>query len=194
MVRLDKIFTRGGDQGMTSLGDGKRIAKSDILIQAIGAVDEANAAIGVARLTTTGAADDALRRIQNDLFDLGADLSVPPPVDEKAGDGETADEKLRIVDSQISRLEQEIENFNIALKPLESFILPGGVPAAAHLHLARTITRRAERQVAALMQNQDINPLILAYLNRLSDHLFVLARHVNHRGEGDELWRPAGER
>ncbi len=193
MVRLDKIFTKSGDQGMTSLGDGKRTPKSDLLIHAIGAVDEANAAIGVARLTTSGAADAALRRIQNDLFDLGADLSVPP----SPGDGESdseSDEKLRIVESQISRLEQEIENFNISLKPLESFILPGGVPGAAHLHLARTITRRAERQIATLMQSQDINPLILVYLNRLSDHLFILARVLNHKGEGDELWRPAGYR
>ena len=189
MVRLDKIFTKGGDQGMTSLGDGKRRLKSDLLIHAIGDVDEANAAIGVARLTSTRAADAALRRIQNDLFDLGADLSVPP----SDADEET-DEKLRIVESQISRLEQEIEDFNISLKPLESFILPGGVPAAAHLHLARTITRRAERLVAELMQSQDINPLILIYLNRLSDHLFVLARVLNHKGEGDELWRPAGNR
>ncbi len=189
MVRLDKIFTRGGDQGMTSLGDGKRTHKSDLLIQAIGAVDEANAAIGVARLTTSGDADGALRRIQNDLFDLGADLSVPPsPTDDKT------DEKLRIIDSQISRLEQEIENFNAGLKPLKSFVLPGGVPGAAHLHLARTITRRAERLVAALAQSRDINPLVLAYLNRLSDHLFVLARHLNHKGDGDELWRPAGNR
>lgn len=193
MVRLDKIFTRGGDQGMTSLGDGKRTPKSDLLIHAIGAVDEANAAIGVARLTTTGDADKALRRIQNDLFDLGADLSVPPSPGNGEGDGETAD-KLRMVESQISRLEQEIENFNISLKPLESFILPGGVPAAAHLHLARTITRRAERKVAELAQNRDINPSILIYLNRLSDHLFVLARVLNHKGEGDELWRPAGSR
>ncbi len=188
MVRLDKIFTKGGDQGMTSLGDGKRIAKSDLLIQAIGAVDEANAAIGVARLATTGAADDALRRIQNDLFDLGADLSVPPP----AG-GET-DDKLRINEPQISRLEQEIEDFTQSLEPLESFILPGGTPGAAHLHLARTITRRAERLVAELAQGRDINPLILVYLNRLSDHLFQLARTLSHRGGGDEVWKPAGSR
>ena len=189
MVRLDKIFTKGGDQGMTSLGDGKRTSKSDILIHAICAVDEAYAAIGVARLTTTGDADQALGRIQNDLFDLGADLSVPP----SPTDGETG-EKLRMVESQISRLEHEIETFNASLKPLKSFILPGGTPAAAHLHLARTTTRRAERHVAELMQGQDINPSILIYLNRLSDHLFVLARVLNHQGEGDELWRPAGER
>lgn len=189
MVRLDRIYTRGGDHGMTSLGDGKRIAKSDVLIHAIGTVDEANAAIGVARLTTTGVADTALRRIQNDLFDLGADLSVP-----QSGTDEEKDEKLRIVESQVSRLEQEIDNFNITLKPLESFILPGGVPAAAHLHLARTVVRRAERLIAELMQSRSINPQILAYLNRLSDHLFVLARHLNDKGEGDELWHPAGSR
>ncbi len=192
MVRLDKIFTKGGDQGMTSLGDGSRVAKSDLLIQAIGAVDEANAAIGVARLATTGAADEALRRIQNDLFDLGADLSVPC-----APDGET-DGKLRMVDSQIARLEQEITDFTRSLEPLDSFILPGGTPGAAHLHLARTIARRAERLVAELAQDRDLNPKILVYLNRLSDHLFQLARTLNHtpnrQGGGDEAWKPAGNR
>ena len=189
MVQLTKIYTRGGDKGDTSLGDGKRVPKEDLRVEAFGTVDEANAAIGVARLHCTGrpVTDDMLSRIQNDLFDLGADLCVPggTPRDEGA---------LRIVQSQIDRLEAEIDSMNAHLAPLTSFILPGGTPASAHLHMARTIARRAERLIAALSRRDPINPLAVAYANRLSDHLFVMARHLNAKGTGDVLWVPGGNR
>jgi cob(I)alamin adenosyltransferase len=192
MVRLTRIYTRGGDKGETSLGSGARVPKHDLRVAAYGTVDEANAAIGVARGHTAAdpAAADAdamLRRIQDDLFDLGADLCVPEG-------GARKDGALRIVQSQIDRLEREIDAMNERLAPLESFILPGGKPAAAHLHLARTIVRRAERLMTELAEADAVNPLAIAYINRLSDHLFVLARVLNDHGGGDVLWRPGANR
>ena len=184
MVNLTKIYTRGGDKGQTSLGDGKRVAKHDLRVDSYGAVDEANSVIGVARLhcAEDGAADRMLMLIQNDLFDLGADLCVPE------GEG------LRMVQAQTDRLEQEIDAMNARLAPLKSFILPGGTPAAAHLHLARTVVRRAERLICALAERENVNPLAITYVNRLSDHLFVLARHVNEDGSRDVLWVPGANR
>ena len=186
MVKLDKIYTRGGDKGMTSLGNGERVPKHDLRVEAYGAVDEANAAIGLARLHTEATDLDAmLSRIQNDLFDLGADLSTPE--DEEDSRRRPA---LRVAQVQVDRLEAEIDAMNARLSPLTSFVLPGGSPAAAYLHLARTITRRAERLVTALQDAETINPAALAYINRLSDHLFVAARHANRDGAGDVLWVP----
>ena len=187
MVRLTRIYTRGGDKGETSLGDGTRVPKHALRVAAFGTVDEANSVIGIARLDTTGEADAMLARIQNDLFDLGADLCRP---EGSAGD----DKALRIVTAQVERLEREIDALNSGLKPLNSFILPGGTPAASHLHLARTVVRRAERLVAELAAAEPVNPAALSYLNRLSDHLFVLARHLNERGAKDVLWVPGGSR
>jgi len=187
MVRLTRIYTRGGDTGETSLGDGARVAKHDPRVEAFGTVDEANAAIGLARLAAPAEADAMLARIQNDLFDLGADLCTPE-------DGRRAAGALRIQASQVERLEREIDALNAELKPLDSFVLPGGTPCAAQLHLARTITRRAERLVAALASRETVNGEALKYLNRLSDHLFVLSRHVNGKGAGDVLWTPGANR
>jgi cob(I)alamin adenosyltransferase len=187
MVKLTRIYTRGGDAGETSLGDGKRVPKQSLRVEAYGTVDEANAAIGLARLHTTGDADAMLARIQNDLFDLGADLCTPE-------DGRKAEGALRILAPQVTRLEQEIDRLNDELQPLDSFVLPGGTPAAAYLHLARTIVRRAERLTAALAGAEPVNAEALKYLNRLSDHLFVLSRHVNDRGGTDVLWRPGAFR
>lgn len=190
MVKLTKIYTRGGDKGETSLGDGARVKKYDPRVSAYGTIDEANAAIGVARLHTAGDADaDAmLSRIQNDLFDLGADLCTPSTADEAQGAA------LRIVQAQVDRLEREIDAMNAHLAPLTSFVLPGGAPSAALLHVARTIVRRAERDIAALADHETINPLALHYANRLSDHLFVLSRHLNARATGDVLWVPGANR
>jgi len=187
MVRLTRIYTRGGDTGETSLGDGARVAKHDPRVEAFGTVDEANAAIGLARLSAPAEADAMLARIQNDLFDLGADLCTPE-------DGRRAAGALRIQASQVERLEREIDALNAELKPLDSFVLPGGTSCAAHLHLARTITRRAERLVAALAAGESVNGEAFKYLNRLSDHLFVLSRHVNDKGAGDVLWTPGANR
>jgi len=187
MVRLTRIYTRGGDKGETSLGDGTRVPKHALRVAAFGTVDEANSVIGIARLDTTGEADAMLARIQNDLFDLGADLCRPGG---SAGD----DKALRVVAAQVERLEREIDALNSGLKPLDSFILPGGTPAASHLHLARTVVRRAERLVAELAAAEPVNGAALSYLNRLSDHLFVLARHLNERGAKDVLWVPGGSR
>lgn len=187
MVRLTRIYTRGGDAGETSLGDGKRIPKQDTRVAAYGTVDEANAVIGLARLHAEGEVDAALSRIQNDLFDLGADLSTPE-------DGRRAQGALRIVAAQVERLEREIDGWNAKLAPLSSFVLPGGSACAAQLHLARTVVRRAEREVAALAAAETINPEALKYLNRLSDHLFVLSRHVNDDGAKDVLWQPGAHR
>lgn len=186
MVQLTRIYTRGGDKGSTSLGSGKRVKKHDLRVTAYGTVDEANAAIGVARLHTDGDIDVMLNRIQNDLFDLGADLCQPEdPKDYPP---------LRVVEAQVERLEQEIDRLNAELQPLKSFVLSGGTPAAAHLHLARTITRRAERDMTALMEHQEINPAALRYINRLSDLLFVMARYVNDKGRADVLWVPGQNR
>lgn len=191
MVRLTRIYTRGGDQGLTSLGDGSRVAKHAARPAAYGTVDEANAVIGLARLTAAadgGAAADAmLARIQNDLFDLGADLCTPEQADPKYP-------PLRVVAAQTARLETEIDALNAELAPLDSFILPGGKATAAQLHLARTVVRRAEREITALAEVEPLNPEAVRYVNRLSDHLFVLARWVNDRGAGDVLWVPGGNR
>ena len=184
MVKLTRIYTKGGDKGQTSLGDGKRVAKHDPRVAAYGTVDEANAAVGLARLHAKGKAEAMLGRIQNDLFDLGADLCRP---DDKAG-------ALRIIDSQVERLEHEIDAMNAALQPLASFVLPGGKPVAAALHLARTIVRRAEREMTALAATSSVNPAAIRYINRLSDHLFVLSRFLNERGKKDVLWRPGANR
>jgi cob(I)alamin adenosyltransferase len=186
MVQLTRIYTKGGDKGETSLGDGSRVKKHTLRVEAYGTVDEANAIIGVARLHAVGEVLEMLARIQNDLFDLGADLCVP----ETGGKSEGA---LRIVASQTERLEHEIDAMNADLKPLDSFILPGGTPLAAQLHVARTVTRRAERLVTALAEAETLNPEAVKYLNRLSDHLFVLGRVANQPG-GDILWRPGANR
>jgi cob(I)alamin adenosyltransferase len=189
MVVLNRIYTRTGDDGTTALGTGERRKKHDLRIAAYGTVDELNACLGIARLHTTGQADvDAmLARIQNDLFDLGADLCTPE-------DGRRAAGALRIVAAQVARLEGEIDAMNAALRPLDSFILPGGTAAAAYLHLARTVTRRAERLVCALAAAEPVNPEAVKYLNRLSDHLFVLGRRVNDNGAKDVLWQPGATR
>jgi cob(I)alamin adenosyltransferase len=179
MVRIDRITTRGGDRGETSLGDGSRVPKTDPRITALGTVDEANALIGLLRTKTRGqkAEDAMLGRIQNDLFDLGADLCVP---------GQGGD-RLRLTDAPVLRLEQEVEDMRAAIPPLTSFVLPGGSDGAACAHLARVVVRRAERDVLAVA---GLNPAIAIYLNRLSDHLFVLARALNDDGANDVLWAP----
>jgi cob(I)alamin adenosyltransferase len=187
MVTLTKIYTKGGDRGRTSLGDGARVAKHDQRVAAYGTVDEANAVIGLARLHSTGPADAMLARIQNDLFDLGADLCRP-------GDDPAETGVLRVQPQQVQRLEDEIDGLNAGLKPLDSFVLPGGRPAAAFLHQARTVVRRAERLTTELAAREPVNPVALQYLNRLSDHLFVLARHLNDQGAGDVLWVPGAHR
>jgi cob(I)alamin adenosyltransferase len=187
MVQLTRIYTRGGDKGETSLGDGARVPKQSLRVEAYGTVDEANAAIGIARLDANADADAMLARIQNDLFDLGADLCTPETGRRAAG-------ALRITAGQVERLEQEIDAMNAELHALKSFILPGGTAAAAHLHLARTITRRAERLVCALAVEEPVNPEAVKYLNRLSDHLFVLGRRLNDNGARDVLWQPGATR
>ena len=186
MVQLTRIYTKGGDKGETSLGDGNRVKKYSLRVDAIGTVDEANATIGLARLHAEGEALDMLARIQHDLFDLGADLCTPEG-------GARSNGALRILASQTERLEREIDAMNANLQPLDSFILPGGTPLAANLHLARTVTRRAERLVAALAEAEAINPEAVKYLNRLSDHLFVLGRVANGKA-GDILWVPGANR
>jgi cob(I)alamin adenosyltransferase len=193
MVKLNKIYTRTGDDGTTGLGTGARRLKSDIRIDAYGTVDEANACIGMARVHTAGAypeIDAMLGRIQHDLFDLGADLCVP---DEGKPLGY---EPLRIVASQVARLEAEIDHLNKDLQPLRSFVLSGGSPAAAALHLARTVARRAERIMVALAQDpqEHVNPEGVKYINRVSDFLFVAARVVNDNGNADVLWVPGKNR
>jgi len=193
MVQLTKIYTRGGDKGETSLGDGRRVAKHDLRVEAYGTVDEANAVIGLVRVEILRTPDSrdtldlALNRIQNDLFDLGADLCTPE-------DGRRAEGALRIISAQVDWLESEIDRINSALDPLYSFILPGGTPVAAHLHLARTVTRRAERLITALAAESPVNPEAVKYLNRLSDLLFVMSRAANGGGEDDVLWVPGGSR
>ena len=185
MVKLTRIYTRGGDRGETSLGDGTRVVKHDLRVAAFGTVDEANAVIGLARLHTESVADAMLARIQNDLFDLGADLCRP---------GDDPDQGLRVQPSQVLRLEQEIDALNASLKPLDSFVLPGGTAASAYLHLARTIVRRAERLTTQLAGEEPVNRSAIHYLNRLSDHLFVLARYLNDGGAADVLWAPGANR
>lgn len=185
MIRIDRIYTGGGDQGETSLGDGNRVAKTHPRIRALAAVDEANAALGLARLHQDGDADAELARIQNDLFDLGADLCVPETP-------ENDRERLRLTDEPPARLEAAIDALTARLTPLTSFILPGGSPAAAHLHMARCIVRRAEIAVTEVAATETVNPQITVYLNRLSDYLFVAARDSNAGGTADVLWRPGG--
>jgi cob(I)alamin adenosyltransferase len=192
MVKLNKIYTRTGDDGSTGLGNGERRLKSDLRVEAYGTVDEANSCIGMARVQTTGMPeiDAILLRIQNDLFDLGADLATPD-------DGRPLDyEPLRIVASQTARLEADIDTLNARLQPLRSFVLPGGSPAAAALHLARTVARRAERAMVALarVEGEHVNPEAIRYMNRVSDLLFVAARVVNDSGNTDVLWVPGQNR
>ena len=189
MVRLNKIYTRTGDAGETGLVDGSRIRKNDPLAQAIGDVDEANSAIGVAHLHVTDPEVGAmLRRVQNEMFDLGADLAT------LGEDFAPTDMTLRIVQAQIDRLEAEIDWMNEALEPLRSFILPGGDGGSAYLHVARSTVRRAERAAVAASRERSLNPLALTYLNRLSDHLFVAARYVANGNGGDILWKPGATR
>ncbi|MDQ6432675.1 cob(I)yrinic acid a,c-diamide adenosyltransferase [Mesorhizobium sp. LHD-90] len=193
MVKLNKIYTRTGDDGTTGLGTGERRLKSDLRVEAYGTVDEANSCIGLARLHTAGihpGLDAVLGRIQNDLFDLGADLATPD-------DGRLLGyEPLRIVASQTKRLEADIDALNADLQPLRSFVLPGGSPASAALHLARTVARRAERLMVALAQveGEHVNPEGIRYINRASDLLFVAARVVNDNGKSDVLWVPGQNR
>ena len=190
MVVLNKIYTRTGDDGRTRLASGASVSKTDTRVAAYGTVDELNAVLGVARLNSgqNDRIDAMLGRIQNELFDLGADLATPlePP---------PAWEALRIVESQTERLESEIDWMNESLKALDSFILPGGSPLSAHLHLARTVCRRAEREAIRLMESGEaVNPETVKYLNRLSDHLFVAARRANANGAGDVKWKPGATR
>ena len=194
MVVLDKIYTRTGDAGTTSLGTGKRVPKHDLRIAAYGSVDETNASIGVARTHLAGAHPDLdamLTRIQNDLFDLGADLCAP-----EAADSESKRERLRVSEAQVRRLEDEIDRMNGELQPLRSFVLPGGSPAAAALHVARTVCRRAEREMAALASqpSERVSGPALKYINRLSDLLFVASRYANDLGKSDVLWVPGQNR
>jgi cob(I)alamin adenosyltransferase len=185
MVKLNKIYTRTGDQGSAGLVDGSRVSKASARMDAIGEVDEANAAVGLAIAALgDGGTSEQLRRIQNELFDLGADIATP-------GNIEGA---LRIVPQQVERLEREIDSMNERLEPLTSFILPGGSTEVAALHLARTVVRRAERAAVALAATEQVNPHLLAYINRLSDHLFVAARHVAAGQSGDLLWQPGATR
>jgi cob(I)alamin adenosyltransferase len=192
MVKLNKIYTRTGDDGTTALGTGDRVAKYDLRVEAYGTVDETNATIGLARLytgTSSPKLDAMLMRIQNDLFDLGADLCFP----EEMKKGEAA---LRVTAAQVERLEAEIDEMNSALDALRSFVLPGGAPAAAYLHLARTVCRRAERLVAALAARpmEPVSAQAAGYINRLSDFLFVAARFANDKGASDVLWVPGQNR
>jgi cob(I)alamin adenosyltransferase len=185
MVRLNRIYTRTGDRGTAGLVDGSRVSKSSARMQAIGDVDEANAAIALAAaLGDDPELDSMLLRIQNELFDLGADVATP-------GEIEGA---LRVIPSQVERLEHEIDAMNESLEPLRSFILPGGSRGVAALHMARSVVRRAERSAVALNEAEPLNPQLLAYLNRLSDFLFVAARHLAAKGKGDVLWQPGATR
>jgi cob(I)alamin adenosyltransferase len=191
MVVLSKIYTRTGDDGTTALGSGRRVAKYDLRVECYGTLDETNAAIGLARLHTRsdGALDAMLARIQNDLFDLGAELCYPNESKDARG-------RLAVSDSQVERLEREIDTLNRELQPLRSFVLPGGTPAASFLHLARTISRRAERLMVALAArpNEPVGGSALRYINRLSDFLFVAARYANDMGKSDVLWVPGQNR
>lgn len=186
MVVLSKIYTRTGDSGQTSLGDGTRVAKHSARVSAYGTVDEVNATVGLARQHASGEADAALKRISNDLFDLGADLCTP----DLAGDATRGYPALRIIQPQVDRLEAEIDAMNERLTPLRSFILPGGSALAAQLHLCRTVCRRAERLVVELAEVEEVNPAAVKYLNRLSDWFFVAGRIANNDGKDDVLWVP----
>ncbi|MEM8697463.1 MAG: cob(I)yrinic acid a,c-diamide adenosyltransferase [Pseudomonadota bacterium] len=193
MVKLTKIYTRTGDDGETGLVDGSRVPKAAFRMAAIGDVDEANSVIGVAMATGPGDPYRAmLARIQNELFDLGADLATP--AESGDGDFEPSEMVLRITADQVARLEKEIDSMNAGLAPLTSFILPGGDRVAAGVMLARAVVRRAERSAVAASQDASLNPQALAYINRLSDHLFVMARAINANGSGDILWEPGATR
>lgn len=184
MVRLTRIYTKGGDKGKTSLGDGMRILKSSLRCDAIGNIDETNACLGIVRLYIPESLQDLLQHIQNDLFDIGADLCYPTLPDPTKGPS------LQITEPSILFLESTIDALNKDLMPLNSFVLPGGSKASAHLHMARTVARRAERTCVGLLQTEYVNPLILKYMNRLSDLLFVLSRFLNDKGKQDILWTP----
>ena len=190
MVVLNKIYTRTGDAGETALGNGTRVAKNDPRVDAYGTVDETNATVGLARLHATGIIDKRLSAIQNDLFDLGADLCRP----EMEKDAAAEFPPLRMSDTQVERLETEIDDMNETLEPLRSFILPGGTALSAHLHLCRTVSRRAERLAVELSQSEAVNPAAVKYLNRLSDWFFVAARVANNGGSDDVLWVPGANR
>lgn len=190
MVKLNKIYTRTGDDGSTGLVDGSRVAKQSLRIEAIGKVDEANSATGLALAAIQGPGSDSLRRIQNDLFDLGADLATPST----DGDFSPSEMVLRIVPAQTEWLEQAIDGLNEQLEPLTSFVLPGGSEASARTHLARASVRAAERAIVALAAEEAVNPAAIAYINRLSDYLFVLARVLNDNGASDIKWIPGANR
>ena len=185
MVYLSRIYTKTGDAGETALGDGRRVPKDHARVAAYGGVDELNATLGLLLVHAPDQSEAGLvRQIQNDLFDVGADLCVPP------AEGEASDTRLRVRPEQSARLEEAIDRLNADLAPLTSFVLPGGSAAAAWCHLARTVCRRAERDVVTLMRHEAVNPQVVIYLNRLSDLLFVMARHYNRGQGGDVLWRP----
>lgn len=190
MVVLSKIYTRTGDKGQTALGNGTRVDKHSARVNAYGTSDELNAFVGVARLEAEGDVDAALARIQNDLFDLGADLCRP----DMAKDAEAEYTPLRMVQAQVDRLEQEIDAMNEKLSPLRSFVLPGGSALAAHLHVCRTVARRGERLATELATIEDVNPVAVTYMNRLSDWFFVASRIANNDGADDVLWVPGANR
>lgn len=190
MVTLNKIYTRTGDKGDTALGNGERVAKFSDRVTAYGTVDEANATVGLARMHAAGDMDTALARIQNDLFDLGADLCRP----DMAKDADAEYPPLRMTSAQVDRLEAEIDTMNADIPPLKSFVLPGGSALAAHLHLCRTVSRRAERLTVKLASSEDVNPATVTYLNRLSDWFFVASRAANNNGADDVLWVPGANR
>ena len=190
MVVLNKIYTKTGDAGTTALGNGDRVVKHDVRVAAYGTADELNCFVGVARLEAAGDTDEALSRIQNDLFDLGADLCRP----DMAQDAEAEYPPLRMAQAQVDRLEAEIDAMNAELEPLRSFILPGGSKLAAHLHVCRTVARRAERLAVELARSEDTNAAAVTYLNRLSDWFFVAARVANNGGKDDVLWVPGANR
>ncbi len=190
MVVLNRIYTRTGDTGETALGDGTRVAKHSLRVAAYGTVDETNATVGLARLHAAGETDAALARIQNDLFDLGADLCRPG----LSQDAAAQHPPLRVTDGQVERLEREIDEMNAGLRPLRSFVLPGGTALSAHLHLCRTVCRRAERLAVELAGTEEVNPAAVKYLNRLSDWFFVASRVANGNGAEDVLWVPGANR
>ena len=190
MIVLNKIYTKTGDGGETALGNGTRVSKTSARVNAYGTVDETNATVGLARLYASGEMDGMLAMIQNDLFDLGADLCRP----EMAKDADAEYPPLRLADSQVDRLESEIDTMNVDLETLRSFILPGGSALAAHLHLCRTVSRRAERLAVELAGQETINPATVKYLNRLSDWFFVASRAANENGAADVLWVPGANR
>ncbi|MCY4305449.1 MAG: cob(I)yrinic acid a,c-diamide adenosyltransferase [Aestuariivita sp.] len=190
MVVLNKIYTKTGDRGETSLGDGTRVRKNGLRVATYGTIDELNSYVGVVRLFTKGDEDIALSRIQNELFDLGADLCRP----DHKNDDKLEHSPLRIINTQVQRLEAEIDQMNISLEPLRSFILPGGSELSAHLHVCRTISRRAERLAVELAEHESVNPVVNSYLNRLSDWFFVSARIANNTGKNDILWVPGANR